>query len=75
MQTAARGGGMCNHPPPCQASKQMSDVGNMTRPLAGGAAAEVGKTCTVPLGRLTIPFQVGFLSEFLLLLNHVQHWF
>lgn len=43
---------------------QQSQIGTVSQLLAGGVAGAFSKTCTAPLARLTILFQVRILGNF-----------
>lgn len=51
-------GGARNFAPKKQQSLQQSQIGTVSQLLSGGVAGAFSKTCTAPLARLTILFQV-----------------
>ena len=58
---------------PLQQQKQQSQIGTVSQLVSGGVAGALSKSCTAPLARLTILFQVSFshLSIFFVLLAFV----
>lgn len=54
-------GGVVSVAPKKQQSLQQSQIGTVSQLLSGGVAGAFSKTCTAPLARLTILFQVRLL--------------
>ncbi|CAI0411151.1 unnamed protein product [Linum tenue] len=84
MQTEARvgvvveGGGPralnSNKQPPIRQQQQHSQIGTVSQLLAGGLAGALSKTCTAPLARLTILFQIQGMHSNVATLEKASIW-
>lgn len=60
--------------PPPQQQPKMSQIGTVPQLLAGGIAGAFSKTCTAPLARLTILFQVQGMYSDVALMSKPSVW-
>ncbi|XP_038890129.1 mitochondrial substrate carrier family protein B-like isoform X1 [Benincasa hispida] len=67
-------GGARNFASKKQQSLQQSQIGTVSQLLSGGVAGAFSKTCTAPLARLTILFQVQGMHSDVALLKKASIW-
>ncbi|CAN1173920.1 Mitochondrial substrate carrier family protein B [Linum perenne] len=74
MQTEARVGVVVEKQPLQQHQHQQSQIGTISQLVAGGVAGALSKTCTAPLARLTILFQIQGMHSNVATLRKASIW-